>query len=130
MRVEVLLVARGQAQALEASVPGVALALFHQSPAVAPAPLAFGDDDGFYEQTSAVTHDLGQPGVAEQPLALRGALQENQADGKILTGLEEDVDAGGLAPPPLGVDQVRAGHQQVRPEVDGNCVDLLRASTV
>lgn len=130
MCVEVLLVVRGQAQALEPSVSGVTLGLFHQSPAVTPATLGFGDDDGFYKQTAAVTYDLGQPGVAEQPLALRGALQENQADGKILTGLQEGVDSGGLAPLPLRVDQVCAWHQQVRAEVDGNGVDLLRTSTV
>lgn len=130
MRVEVLLVVRGQAQALKASVSGVALGLFHQSPAVAPASLGFGDNNGFYKQTAAVTYDLGQPGVAEQPLALWGALQENQADGKILTGFQEGVDSGSLAPLPLRVDQVCAGHQQVWSEVDGNHVDVLRTSTV
>lgn len=130
MCVEVLLVVRGQAQALEPSAAGVALGLLHQNPAVAPATLRSGDNDGFYKQTASVTHDLGQPGVAEQALALWGALQENQADGEILTGLQEGVDSGGLAPLPLRVDQVRAGHQQVRAEVDGHCVDLLRTSTV
>lgn len=130
MCVEVLLVVRGQAQALEPSVSGVALGLFHQSPAVAPATLAFGDDDRFHKQAAAVTYDLGEPGVAQQPLALWGALQENQADGEILTGLLDGVDSGGLAPLPLRVDQVCTGHQQVGAEVDGNCMDLLRTATV
>lgn len=125
-----LLVVRGQAHALEPSVSGVALSLFHQNPAVAPATLAFGDNDGFHKQTAAVTYDLGQPGVAQQPLALWGALQENQADGELLTGLQEGVDSGGLAPLPLRVDQVCAGHQQVWAAVDRNCADILQTSTV
>lgn len=130
MCIEVLLVVRGQAQALEASASGVALGLFHQQPAVAPPPLAFGDNDRFYKQTAAVTYHLGEPGVAQQPLALWGALQEDQADGELLTGLQEGVDSGRLAPLPLRVDQVCTGHQQVRAEVDGNCVDILHPSTV
>lgn len=130
MCVEVLLVVRGQAQALKPSVSSVAFGLFHQSPAVASSTLGSGDNNGFYKQTAAVTHDPGQPGVAEQPIALWAHLQENQADGELMAGLEERMDSGGLAPLPFRVNQVCTGHQQIRPEVNGNCVDLLRTSMV
>lgn len=130
MCVEVLLVVCGQAEAPEPSASSVALGLFHQSPAIAPAPLSPGDNHRFYKQTAALSYDPGQPGVAKQPFPLWGALKQNQADGEILTRLHQGVDPGGLAPPPLRVDQVGAGHQQVRAEVDGNYVDILRMSTV
>lgn len=72
-----------------------------------------------------MTYNPGQPGVAEQPLCLSVALQENQTDGKLWTGLLEGVNAGGLAPLPLRVDQVCARNQQVQAPVDWNRTDLL-----
>lgn len=81
--VEVLLVVGGQAQALEPSAFGVALSLLHQSPAVALPSLRLGHNHRLNKQAVTVTYDLGQPGVAEQPLRLPVALQENQADGEL-----------------------------------------------
>lgn len=124
MGVEVLLVMGGQAQTLEASALSVELRLLHQNPTVALPPLLFGHNYRLYKQAAAVTHDQGEPGVAEEPLLCpSGALQENQADGELRAGLLEGVDPGCLAPPPLGVDQVRAGYQQVRTPVDRNRTD-------
>lgn len=121
-----LLVVGGQAQALEPPALGVALGLLHQSPAVALAPLRPGHDHRLDEQAAAVAYDPGQPGVAQQPLRLPVAAQEDEADGELRAGLLEGVNPGGLAPPPLGVDQVGAGDQQVRAPVDGDRADLLR----
>lgn len=124
MGVEVLLVVRGQAQPLEASAFSVALSLLHQSPAIALSPLLLGHNHRLHKQAGAVSHDPGEPGVAEEPL-LRppGALQEYQADRKFRGGLLEGVDPGHLAPLPLRVDQICAGNQKVRTLVDGNHMD-------
>lgn len=120
-----LLIVGRQAQALDPSAFGVALRLVHQSPAVALPSLRLGHHHRLHEQAAAVTYDLGQAGVAQQPLRLSAALQENQADGELWAGLLEGVDPGGLAPLPLGVDQVGAGNQQVRTPMDRNRADLL-----
>lgn len=127
MGVEVLLVVGGQAQTLEASSLSIALSLLHQSPAIALPPLLLGHNHRLHKQAAAVSHDPGEPGMAEEPL-LRpsGALQENQADRKFRAGLLEGVDPGGLAPLPLRVDQICAGNQKVRTLVDGNHVDPSR----
>lgn len=126
VRVETLLVVSGQAHAREPSAFGVALRLLHQSPAVAPPSLGAGHHHRLHEQAAGVTHDPGQPGVAEQPLRLPEAAQEHQADGEVRTGLPEGVDPGGPAAPPLGVHQVGAGNQQVGTLVYRNRTDLLR----
>lgn len=125
MGVEVLLIVRGQAQALEPSAFGIALCLVHQSAAVALPPHRLGHNDRFDEQAAAVTDHPGQTDVAEQLLSPSAALQKNQADGELRTGLLEGVNPGGLAPLPLGVDQVGTGCQQVWAQVDGNGADLL-----
>lgn len=77
-----------------------------------------------------MTYDPTQPCMAEQTLRLFVALQENQADGELWTGLLEGVNPGGLASLPLRVDQVRAGYQQVRTPVDRNRTDLLQMFSV
>jgi len=123
--VEVLLIAGRQAQAREPSAPGVALGLLHQGPAVALPSLRVRHHHRLHKQAAAATHDPGQPGVAEQPLRLSVAPQENQADGEFRTGLLEGVDPGGPAPLPLAVHQVCAGSQQVRTPVDRHRADLL-----
>lgn len=73
-----------------------------------------------------MTYDPGQPGVAEQPLRVSVALQEDQTDRELRTGLLKGMDPGGLAPLPLRVDQVSTGYQKVLTPVDGNRTDLLR----
>lgn len=123
--VEVLFIVGGQAQALESSAFGVALNLFHQSPAIALPSLRPGHNHRLDEQAAVVTYHPGEACVADQPLCLSVALQENQADGELWTGFLEGVNPGGLAPLPLGVDQVRTGNQQVRSPVDRDCTDLL-----
>lgn len=120
-----LLIVGCQAKALEPSASGVALSLLHQSPAVAFTSLCLGHHHRLYEQAAAVTYDPGEPGVAKQTLCPSVALQENEADGELWTGLLEGVNPGGLTPLPLRVDQVCAGNQQVRTPVDRNCTDLL-----
>lgn len=123
--IEVLLIVGGQAKALESSAFGIALNLLHQSPAIAFSPLCLGHNHRLDEQAAGVTYDPGQTGVAEEPLCLFVALQENQADGELWTGLLEGVNPGGLAPLPLRVDQVCAGYQQVWTTVNRNRMDLL-----
>lgn len=125
MGVEVLLVVGGQTHTLEPSASGVALNLLHQSPAVALPSFRLGHDHRLDEQAAAVTYDPGQPGMAEQPLRVPVAPQEDQTDRELRTGLLEGMDPGGLAPLPLRVDQVSAGYQKVRTPVDGNRTDLL-----
>lgn len=72
-----------------------------------------------------MAYDSGHPNVAEQPLCLFAALQENQGDGELWTRLLEEVDTGALASLPLRVDQVCTRNQQVWTSVDWNCTDLL-----
>lgn len=120
MGVEVLLVVGGEAQASEPPAFGVALRLLHQRPAVAPPPLPLGHDHRLDKQAAAKSHDPGQTHVAQEPLRPSVSLQQNQTDGELRAGLLKSVDPGRLAPRPLGVDQVRAGDQQVRTVVDRN----------
>lgn len=125
MAVEVLLIMRGQTQALEPSTLGVALHFLHQSPSVAPPTLRLRHDHRLNKQAAAVTYDPGQPSVTQQALCLLVALQQNQADRELRAGLLEGVDPRGLAPLPLRVDQVSTGDQQVWTLVDRNSTDLL-----
>lgn len=124
--VEVLLVMGGQAQALEPSAFGIALSLLHQSPTVSLTPLRLGHHHRLHKQAAAVTYDPRQPGVAQQPLCLFVALQENQADGELRAGFLQGVNTGGLTPLPLRVDQVSAGDQQVGTPVYRHHMDLPR----
>lgn len=124
VRVEVLLIVGGQAQALIPSAFGIALSLLHQNPAISFPSLLLGHHHWFDEQTAAMTYNLGDPNVAEQPLCLSVALQENQGDGELWTRLLEGVHTCALASLPLSVDQVRTGNQQVWTPVDGNGMDL------
>lgn len=124
VRVEVLLIVGGQAQAPEASAFGVALGLVHQNPSVSFPALSLGHNHRLNEQAAAVTYDSGDPNVAEQPLRLFVALQENQGDGELGTRLLEEVESGSLASLPLRVDQVGTRSQQVWTPVDWNAADL------
>lgn len=72
-----------------------------------------------------MSHHPGEAGVANQPLCPSVALQQHQTDGELRTGLLQGVNPRRLAPLPLRVDQVGAGHQQVRTQVDWHDADLL-----
>lgn len=99
--VEVLLIVGGQAQSLEPPPCSVVLNLLHQSSPVTFPSLLLGHNHRLDEQAAAVTYDPGQPCMAQQPLRLFVAQQEDQADGELWTGLLEGVNPGGLASLPL-----------------------------
>ena len=120
MGVEVLLVVRGQTQALEPTTPGVHLRLLHQRPAEAPPPLRLGHHHGLHEEAVAAFDHAGEPGVAHQCLA---PPDQHQTDGEARAGLPEGVEAGGHTPLPLGIHQVSARHEQVRALVEGDGPD-------
>lgn len=128
--VEALLVVRGQAQAREAAAPSVALGLQHQRAAVTPPALRPRHHNRFHKEAAAVPHHPGQAGVADQLLCPSASPQQRQGDRELCAGLLQGVDPRRLAPLPLRVDQVGAGHQQVRPQVDGHCPGRLRLAAV
>lgn len=120
-----LLIMCCQTQAPEPTPLCIPLRLLHQSPAIAPPPLSLGHNHGLHKQAAAVSHNLGEPGVAQQTLRPPVALQEDEADGELWTGLLQRVNPGRLTPPPLRVDQVSTWDQQVWTLVDGDEADMV-----